>query len=112
MKSSSSSLSTKAADANPEVNRHLSPGCRALACRIVVMPSSGPGRRISATDQRKVFRFDPAQGGTSVPDRRHREPLFGKGFSDPGLRSLVAVNDRISPCTGFIGNSLKGMRDL
>jgi len=57
------------------------------------MPSSGPGRRISATDQRKVFRFDPAQGGTSVPDRRHREPLFGKGFSDPGLRSLVAVND-------------------
>jgi hypothetical protein len=44
-------------------------------------------------DQRKGFRFDPAQGGTSIPDRRHREPLFCKDLSDQGPRSLIAVND-------------------
>jgi hypothetical protein len=48
MKSSNSALFHKDASAKPEVNRHLSPGCRAIACRIVVMPSSGPGSRISA----------------------------------------------------------------
>jgi hypothetical protein len=44
-------------------------------------------------DQRKGFRFDPAQRGTSIPDRRHREPLFCKDLSDQGPRSLIAVND-------------------
>jgi hypothetical protein len=62
-------------------------------------------------DQRKGFRFDPAQGGTSISDRRHREPLFCKDLSDQGPRSLIAVKTRISPCTGFIANSLHEMSD-
>ena len=91
MKSSSSTLFHKGAGANPEVNRHLSPGCpgsRLPYCGHAIERSR---QADLGDDQRKGFRFDPAQGGTSLPNRRHRESLFGKDLSHQGLRSLVAV---------------------
>jgi hypothetical protein len=98
----------RAAGSNPEVNRHLSPGRRALACRQAI---EGSRQADLGYDQRKGFRFDPVQGGASIPDRGDREPLFGKGLSNQARAPSSPSMTRISRCAGFIGNSLHGMRD-
>ena len=59
--------------------------------RVIQTVGLGPHRFNRAI--RPAWFFDPAQGGTSIPDRRHREPLFGKDLSHQGPRSLVAVNN-------------------